>query len=364
MSSHKLIDTYPKYDFDDVMMVPKSASRITSRKEVNLAVTIGFEHRMNVVTNEYQRITCIPIVASNMDKIGTTQMYKALSPYQMITCFTKHVTLEKLVRDIPKEEFNPDYYILSSGIRDTEIEQLEEKIKGIEEHYNHRPKMICFDVANGYMEMFLNCVKSFRERHPDFIIIAGNVVHSSILSQMKEIGVDIVKVGIGSGSVCTTRVKAGVGYPQCSAIMDMYKMAKHYGIYIMSDGGIKTPGDVCKAFGAGSDFVMIGGMFAGHDECLTEEERNLKIQEIDFYGSSSEVALDKYYGGTQRYRANEGRVVKVQRKGPIRDTIEDLLGGVRSSCSYLNSMNVIELKQKAYFIIVQHQTSNLFHPSR
>jgi GMP reductase len=180
-----------------------------------------------------------------------------------------------------------------------DIQDLEQKIYSLKP----KPKMVCFDVANGYMKIFLETVSLFRKKHDDIIIIAGNVVSKDILPVLSNIGVDIVKVGIGSGSVCTTRLKAGVGYPQFSAILDMADTARIFNIKIMSDGGIKFPGDACKAFGAGAHFVMIGGLFAGHDECLTEQE-NFYNDDVDFYGSSSQTALNKYYGGTQSYRAN------------------------------------------------------------
>jgi GMP reductase len=338
----KIVSNEAKYDFDDVMMMPTEMSELTSRKEVELLTRI--EVGKNVVE-------CVPIVASNMDRIGTVEMYKALSEYKIITCFTKHVKLEQLL----SVELDPNLYILSSGIKESEIEELENKI----ERLNPKPKMVCFDVANGYMKMFLERVGEFKRKHPELIVIAGNVVTKEILPMMASIGVDIVKVGIGSGSVCTTRLKAGVGYPQFSAIIDMVETARELKIKIMSDGGIKQAGDACKAFGGGADFVMVGGLLAGHDECLTAEEKVYK-DEVEFYGSSSEAALDKYYGGTQRYRANEGKIVKVKRKGPVKNTVEDLLGGLRSGCTYMNAKNLEEL-EKARFIVVRQQTNNMFN---
>jgi GMP reductase len=340
--SSKIVTNQAKYDFDDVMMTPTEISELTSRKDVNLLTRIEIGNTV---------VECVPIVASNMDRIGTIEMYKELSEFKIVTCFTKHVKLE----DLLSVELDPNLYILSSGIKESEIEELENKI----ERLNPTPKMVCFDVANGYMRMFLERVGEFKIKHPELIVIAGNVVTKDILPMMASIGVDIVKVGIGSGSVCTTRLKAGVGYPQFSAIIDMVETARELKIKIMSDGGIKHPGDACKAFGAGADFVMVGGLLAGHDECLTAEEKVYK-DEVEFYGSSSEAALDKYYGGTQRYRANEGKIVKVKRKGPVKNTLEDLLGGLRSGCTYMNAKNLKEL-DKAKFIVVRQQTNNMFN---
>lgn len=339
---NKIVSNEAKYDFDDVMMMPVEVSELSSRKDVEL---------LTKMTIRNETIECVPIVASNMDRIGTIEMYKALSEYKIVTCFTKHVKLEELM----SVELDPNLYILSSGIKETEIEELEMKL----ERLSPKPKMVCFDVANGYMKMFLERVSAFRDKHQDIVIIAGNIVTKEILPTMASIGVDIVKVGIGSGSVCTTRLKAGVGYPQFSAIIDMVETARELKIKIMSDGGIKQPGDACKAFGGGADFVMVGGLLAGHDECLTAEEKVYK-DEVEFYGSSSEAALDKYYGGTQRYRANEGKIVKVKRKGPVKGTIEDLLGGLRSGCTYMNCKRLEEL-EKARFIVVRQQTNTMFN---
>lgn len=351
----KKINNSPKYDFNDVMMIPLEPSEISSRKEVILKDNYIFEN-LNKSNNTYIE-NCVPIVASNMDRIGTIKMYQALSKYNIITCFIKQITLQELT----SIELNPNLYILSSGVSEKDIEELEYKIK----YLNPPPKMVCFDVANGYMLNFINKIKLFRERHPNLIIIAGNIVTSTILPHLKEAGVNIVKVGIGSGSVCTTRLKTGIGYPQFSAILDMKETAIKLNIQIMSDGGIKHPGDAAKAFGAGADFIMIGGLFAGHNECKTEKESNNTTNNtesyIKFYGSSSNEALDKHYGGTKKYRTNEGKCVNIKCKGPISNTLEDLLGGLRSSCAYLNCKNLKEIYDKSKFIVVRQQVNNMFN---
>lgn len=343
------IDHIPKYDFNDVMMIPYEPTHISSRKEVELTEHYKFENLME--------LHCVPIVASNMDRIGTIKMYKELSKYNIITCFTKQITLDELVNtDVV---LDPNLYILSSGVSDSDMEELENKICSL------NPRMVCFDVANGYMINFIKKIKLFRERHPYITIIAGNIVTSSILYKLKDSGVDIVKVGIGSGSVCTTRLKTGVGYPQFSAILDMKTKAQELNMRIMSDGGIKYPGDVAKAFGAGASFVMIGGMFAGHNECINNSElmnqTNSINNEIKFYGNSSNEALYKHYGGTKKYRTTEGKSVTIKCKGPISNTLEDLLGGLRSSCAYLNCKNLSQLFIKSKFIVVRQQVNNMFN---
>jgi GMP reductase len=343
MYSNK-VNRMTKLDFKDVMMVPLEVSNIKSRKDVKL---------MNNYYFESNSINCIPIVASNMEGIGTIRMYKELSKHGIITCFTKQTTLDELL----SIELNRDLYILSSGITVKDMIDIENKVNTL------KPKMVCFDVANGYMEGFIKKVGIFKSLYPELIIIAGNVVSSSVLEEYKKIGVDIVKIGIGSGSVCTTRLKTGIGYPQFSAINDIKETAKRLNMYVMSDGGIQHPGDAAKAFGIGADFVMIGGMLSGHDECFTDDQlQNMNENEtIHFYGNSSNEALNKYHGGTQNYRTNEGKCVSVKRKGPVINTVNDLLGGIRSSCTYLNCSHLNELYLKSSFITVKHYVNNMFN---
>jgi len=346
---YKFLSQEPKYDFSDVMMIPTEKSRFSSRSQINL------------VCKERGHI---PIVSSNMDRVGTPEIYKTLSKYKIITCFTKHVSKYDLIELERNHNLDPRLYILSSGMKEQDLIELNEKINAL----SNKPRMVCFDVANGYMESFINKVKAFKKLHPYMTVIAGNVVSHHILHDMKEAGVDIVKVGIGSGSVCTTRLKTGVGCPQFSAIADMVGVAKELGIQLMSDGGIKSPGDAAKAFGIGSDYIMIGGMFSGHRECLTKEEldnilkSNLdeKDIKIEFYGSSSKAALQKHYGGTKNYRTSEGKRVLVKYKGELSNTVEDLLGGLRSACTYMNSQNLNELSANARFVFVRHQLNNMF----
>ena len=157
---------------------------------------------------------------------------------------------------------------------------------------NPKIQVLCIDVANGYSEHFVEFVKKARANFPDKIIIAGNVVTGEMVEELILAGADIIKVGIGPGSVCTTRVKTGVGYPQLSAIIECADAAHGLGGQIIGDGGCKVPGDVAKAFGGGSDFVMLGGMFAGHDESGGEiVEENGKTFRL-FYGMSSQTAMD------------------------------------------------------------------------
>ncbi|KAJ6636833.1 GMP reductase 2 [Pseudolycoriella hygida] len=222
---------------------------------------------------------------------------------------------------------------------------------------------LCLDVANGYSQLFVDCVASFRDEFPKKTIIAGNVVTGEMVEELILTGADIIKVGIGPGSVCTTRKKTGVGYPQLSAVIECADSAHGLNGHIISDGGCTNPGDVAKAFGAGADFVMLGGMLAGHDQSGGETiERNGK-QFKCFYGMSSATAMDKHHGGVAEYRASEGKTVEVQFKGDVKLTMNDILGGLRSACTYTGASKLKELSKRCTFIRVTQQTNEIFQGS-
>jgi GMP reductase len=215
---------------------------------------------------------------------------------------------------------------------------------------------ICIDVANGYSEYFSEFVKKIRDENPQSRIMAGNVVTAEMTEELILSGADIVKIGIGPGSVCTTRKMTGVGYPQLSAIIECADAAHGLGGLICADGGIKVPGDFGKAFGAGADFVMCGGIFAGHDECGGEVEDGY----MSFYGMSSDTAMNKHAGGVANYRTSEGKTVKVPYKGPVENTIKEILGGLRSTCTYVGATKLKELSKRTTFIMVNRQLNNKF----
>ena len=222
-------------------------------------------------------------------------------------------------------------------------------------------KFICLDVANGYSESFVRFVKDVRKAFPTHTIMAGNVVTGEMVEELILSGADIIKVGIGPGSVCTTRKKTGVGYPQLSAVLECADAAHGLGGHIISDGGCTCPGDVCKAFGAGADFVMLGGMLAGHDECTGEivtKPSGVKVKQ--FYGMSSATAMLKHHGGVAEYRASEGKTVEVPYRGDVDKTILDILGGLRSACTYTGASKLRELPIRTTFIRVSQQTNEVF----
>ncbi|WP_242086914.1 GMP reductase [Aestuariivivens sediminis] len=337
-----------KLGFKDVMIRPKR-STLKSRSQVTLEREFKFLHSPLVWKG-------IPIMAANMDTVGTFDMAAALAEKKLFTTVHKHYGVEEwntFTSNIPKAYYN--YIAVSTGISRSDSE----KLKGI---LQHMPSLqfICIDVANGYSEYFADFVKRTRENYPNKVIIAGNVVTGEMVEELLLSGADIVKVGIGPGSVCTTRVKTGVGYPQLSAIIECSDAAHGLGGQIISDGGCSSPGDIAKAFGAGADFVMLGGMLAGHNESGGEIiERNGKSFR-KFYGMSSSTAMTKHIGGVADYRASEGKTVEVPYKGEVEPTIQDILGGLRSTCTYVGAARLKELTKRTTFIRVNEQENQIY----
>ncbi len=253
------------------------------------------------------------------------------------------------------DETITEHLAVSTGTSASDSEKLDEVLKVFPSL-----RFICIDVANGYSEHFVHFVKKTRNKYPGKVIIAGNVVTGEMVEELLLAGADIIKVGIGAGSVCTTRVKTGVGYPQLSAIIECADAAHGLGGQIISDGGCKTPGDVAKAFGGGADFVMLGGMLAGHDESGGELVEEGSKQYKQFYGMSSETAMNKYAGGVANYRASEGKTVKVPYRGSVSDTVLSILGGLRSACTYVGAKQLKELTKRTTFIRVQEQHNEWF----
>lgn len=337
-----------KLGFKDVMIRPKR-STLKSRSEVSLEREFKFLH--SPVTWEG-----IPIIAANMDTVGTFEMAKALSEKKLITAIHKHYTINDWNLFLANTQGNTtDYLSISTGISKHDSDKLA-AIMG----QNPQLKFICIDVANGYSEHFVTFVKRTRDLYPDKVIISGNVVTGEMVEELLLAGADIVKVGIGPGSVCTTRIKTGVGYPQLSAIIECADAAHGLGGQIISDGGCATPGDIAKAFGAGADFVMLGGMFAGHDESGGDIiEKNGKPYR-KFYGMSSSTAMEKHVGGVAEYRASEGKTVEIPYRGKVDTTLQDILGGLRSTCTYVGARRLKELTKRTTFIRVAEQESQIY----
>ncbi len=330
-----------KLDFKDVLIRPKR-SILKSRSEVFLEREFSFK-RSGVTWKG------VPIVAANMDHTGTFSMATALAEHQLLTAIDKFITLDEWVAYAKKNPKEIQSCFVSIGIAEHDFERARDVIKAT------NVPMICLDVANGYTERFVNCLMRLRDAFPNKVIMAGNVVTGEMVEELILSGADIVKIGIGPGSVCTTREKTGVGYPQLSAIIECADAAHGLGGHVCADGGCVTPGDVAKAFAAGADFVMLGGMLSGHDECLGEviEEEGKHYKR--FYGMSSSEAMEKHHGSVAEYRASEGRSVNVPYRGPVKNTILDILGGIRSTCTYVGAQRLKELSKRTTFIRVSEQ---------
>lgn len=367
-----------KLDYKDVLIKPKR-SRLGSRKEVDLHRRFQFCNYDPLFPHNIEdyHYDGIPIMASNMDGVGTFQMADDLGSQGIFTCLVKTYRVDELVSYFmqPGVPYRTEHTAMSIGITDADYN----KFVDVHNDCGECLKYVCIDVANGYSERFVDFIKNFREKYPDVVIIAGNVVTADQTQELILNGADIVKVGIGPGSVCTTRIQTGVGYPQLSAVIECADAAHGLGGHIIADGGCSVPGDVAKAFAGGADFVMLGGMLAGHDQGGGEViERAYLSNELDsqtgerivdneyfvkFYGMSSKSANDKHFGGLKEYRSSEGRTVLTKYKGDVNITIQDILGGIRSTCTYVGARKLKQLSKCTTFIRCNDTHNRVFENS-
>ena len=373
-----------KLDYKDVLIRPKR-STLKSRKQVVLNRSFTFRNYEPDFPENIDDVHCtgIPIMASNMDGVGTFEMADTLAKKSIFTCLVKTYSADELI-----EFFNTDDYLrtnhvaMSIGTSDDDWCKLQSVIALADGNL----KYVCMDIANGYSEHFAQHVKKVRDAFPHIVIIAGNVVTGEMTEELILNGADIIKVGIGPGSVCTTRIQTGVGYPQLSAVIECADAAHGLGGHIIADGGCTCPGDVAKAFAAGADFVMLGGMLAGHDEgggeviekfyktgewvkdvmTIDTIERTSWSDKIElkkfvkFYGMSSDAANTKHFGGLKDYRSSEGREVLVPYRGSVSDTVQDLLGGIRSTCTYAGAMKLKQLSKCTTFVRCTQQFNAVY----
>lgn len=335
-----------KLDFSDVLLMPKR-STLDSRSKVDITRTFKFKHSP-------VQYTGVPIIAANMDTVGTLEMSTAFKPYNMAVALHKFYEEMTMVGHFIYKQKNPHTFYTIGTHADDYARFL--RVQELCVAHGTPIQYLCIDIANGYSRQLVRRVEQVRREHPDVVIMAGNVVTGDMVYDLLERGADIVKVGIGPGSVCTTRRVTGVGYPQLSAILECQDAAHGADGLICGDGGIVVPGDLSKAFAAGSDFVMCGGIFAGHDECggaVTGSEDGPST--MAFYGMSSHEAMDKHYGGKANYRASEGKVVEVPYKGPVTNTVEEMLGGLRSACTYVGARRLKDLPKCSTFVRVNRQ---------
>ncbi len=341
-----------KLDFKDVLIRPKR-STLSTRKDVD--ITRDFTMRWSG-----RQYTGVPIIAANMDGVGTFEMAKAFikNGNGLSVALHKHYPLEDLLKFFG--EYGGESVWYSIGMTEEDQDKLIAFMDSSVQNNGKGIEKLCIDVANGYSQHFIDFVKRIRNMIPDLTIMAGNVVTGEMVEELILAGVDIVKVGIGPGSVCTTRKMTGIGYPQLSAVIECADAAHGLGGYICADGGCTVPGDLAKAFGGGADFVMLGGMLSGHDEAEQEiiEEDGKKY--LRFYGMSSDTAMKKHKGHIAEYRASEGKTVKVPYRGPVDATLQDILGGIRSACTYVGARRLKELSKRTTFIRVTQQINTVF----
>lgn len=337
-----------KLGFKDVLIRPKR-STLKSRAQVSLERTFTFMHSR-------RQWTGVPVIAANMDTVGTFESAAVLARFGMLTAIHKHYGPEYWQRFLTAQDDTIfERIMVSTGTAEDDYARMKEILA-----LAPQIQFICIDVANGYAEAFVDFVQKVRNNWPDKTIVAGNVVTGEMVEELLLSGADIVKVGIGPGSVCTTRVKTGVGYPQLSAVIECADAAHGLGGRIISDGGCACAGDVAKAFGGGADFVMLGGMFAGHDESGGElVQRGGQTFKL-FYGMSSATAMEKHAGGVAEYRSSEGKTVEVPYRGPLSETVKDILGGLRSACTYVGAGALKELTKRTTFIRVLEQESKTY----
>jgi len=370
------IDQDVKLDYKDVLIRPKR-STLKSRSEVALERSFNFrnyEPDFPYNGTEDPHYRGIPIMAANMDGVGTFEMADKLAEGEIFTCLVKTYTAEELIQYFYGDGLDrTDYVAMSIGTGESDYNKLCKVYEKCEDNL----KYVCIDIANGYSEHFAQHVRKVRENFPHLVIIAGNVVTGEMTEELILAGADIVKVGIGPGSVCTTRIQTGVGYPQLSAVIECADAAHGLGGHIIADGGCTCPGDVAKAFAAGADFVMLGGMLAGHDEGGGEViEKFYKTNElvegswdkhvierkqfVQFYGMSSDAANTKHFGGLKDYRASEGREVLVPYRGAVANTVQTILGGVRSTCTYVGASTLKQLSKCTTFVRVNNQFNRTY----
>ena len=365
------IEDDSKLDYKDVLIRPKR-STLGSRKDVELEREFTFRNYQGENEEHYRGI---PIMASNMDGVGTFEMADALSNLGLFTCLVKNYETDDLQQFFNQEQSDRrENVAYSTGITPQDFSKFEDVYR----QTGNRLKYVCVDVANGYSERFSDFIKQLRDAHPAIVIIAGNVVTGEMTEELMLSGADIVKVGIGPGSVCTTRIQTGVGFPQLSAVIECADSAHGLGGHIIADGGCTCPGDLAKAFAAGADFVMLGGMLAGHDEgggeIVTRYYKSGEITQTDagwedlieerkfvnFYGMSSKAANEKHFGGLKEYRSSEGREIQVPYRGKIENTIQNLLGGIRSTCTYAGAKKLKWLSKCTTFVKTGQQFNSIF----
>ena len=337
-----------KLNFDDVLMEPKR-STLSSRRDVDMTRNFTFR-------NSGKQMNFLPIFASNMDGVGTFSMAKVLQEYKMMTVITKTTGIEEWRKAVGNGVRLQSVSVCTGTnvMWDKEAQDwktMQEVLKSFPDI-----KMITVDVANAYHQNMVDFISKVRDQYPTKIIVAGNVVTPEMTEELIINGADVVKIGIGPGSVCTTRTMTGVGVPQFSAIVECADAANGVDGHIMADGGCVYPGDIAKALGGGAHMVMIGGMLAGHDE----SEQKVENGKVEFYGMSSDRAREKHGKRKDGYSGNEGRLISLPYRGAVQKTVEVILGGVRSACTYIGARRLKDMPKCATFVRVENNINRVY----
>jgi len=340
------IEESVKLDFSDVLIRPKR-STLESRKDVDLNRTLVLPYG--------QEIRCVPVMNSNMGTCGTFEIARILTDHNCLATVHKYHTKEHWVK-FGNSITNLHNVFFPVGMNNEDLDFLEE----VNVELGQRIRMVMVDVANGYTQKFIDHVSRIRERFPEFTIAAGNVVTADLTEALIIAGADIIKVNIGAGSMCTSRLKAGVGYPQLSAVIECADAAHGVGGHVISDGGCSQVGDFSKALGGGADIVMSGSFFAGCDESDTEIIEDFGEKYCINYGMSSRTAQDRFNGGLKSYRSSEGRTARIPYVGSAEDVLADILGGIRSTCTYVGAKTIKELPKRTTFIRVNNTHNRTF----
>lgn len=335
------IDPSPKIDFDSVLIKP-IPSELTSRSEVDTEVNYITKHSKVLFSGT-------PICVANMSTVGTIDMAKSLYKHKIWTALHKFYNDKEDIVDFINKDEKSKYSFVSVGESERDLKRLINIQKRIDASIS-----ICFDVANLYRYSALDSLKRIRDQFPKSIIMAGNVATPEGVENCIKAGADIVKVGIGPGSFCETRKKTGIGYGQLSACIECAQVANEENAIICCDGGMKSPGDICKALVAGSHMVMTSYLFSGTDECEGEfRVRADGLKEFFMYGMSSKYANEKFAGGLKSYRTSEGKEGWIPTKGAASSVAQDIIGGLASCCTYTNCKRIENLSKNTQFTIIK-----------
>ena len=314
--------------FDDVLMTP-ARSDIRSRRDPQL--TSKLTKNISLET---------PIISANMDTITEYDMAFAMNQLGGLGILHRFITTEEQA-------------VQARRLKEAGVKNVSASV-GVGEEFKSRAKLlidagvniITIDIAHGHSIQMMETLKWLKDQYPQVEIIAGNLATPDAARDLIEAGADAIKVGIGPGSMCTTRIITGCGVPQLTAIALSAEIADSYGVPVIADGGIRTSGDMVKAFAAGASTIMLGSMLSGTIETPGEIKNGKK----QYRGMASRAAQDSWRGGVPQGMAPEGESTQVNVKGHVKDVILEVTGGIRSGMSYVNATTIAEIREKALFI--------------